>query len=25
VEEHREEIRVFLAMIDPQTGYIEEE
>ena len=25
VEEHREEIRVFLAMIDPQTGYIEDE
>ena len=25
VEEHREEISVFLAMIDPQTGYIEEE
>jgi hypothetical protein len=22
VEEHREEIRVFLAMIDPNTGYI---
>jgi hypothetical protein len=22
VEEHREEIRVFLAMIDPSTGYI---
>jgi hypothetical protein len=25
VDEHREEIRVFLAMIDPQTGYIEDE
>ena len=25
VEEHREEIRVFLAMIDPKTGYIEDE
>lgn len=22
VEEHREEIRVFLAMVDPNTGYI---
>ena len=25
VEEHREEIRVFLAMIDPSTGYIGDE
>src|SRR5690348_2899755 len=25
VEEHRESIRVFLAMIDPNTGYIEDD
>jgi hypothetical protein len=25
VEEHREHIRVFLAMVDPNTGYIEDD
>jgi len=25
VEEHQESIRVFLAMIDPKTGYIEDD
>jgi hypothetical protein len=25
VQEHRESIRVFLAMVDPNTGYIEDD